>query len=197
MPRTNTLLAVTVLSVPTAVASARAENWPCWRGPRGDGTSIETDVPTRWNGELVFMTAGFPEHHIQAIRPDGRGNVTDTHVVWHTTRGCSYVPSPVVQGDYFLVAADNGIASCFEAGTGNRFWMERLGTHYSVSLIAASGLVYFLADDGIAKVVRPGPELDIVSVNTLGENCYASPAISNGHLFLRGERNLICIGNAP
>ena len=146
-----------------------------------------------YNGKLLFLTAGFPEHHILAIRPDGRGNVTDTHIVWRTTRGCSYVPSPIVVGDCFLVAADNGIASCFVAATGERLWMERLGSHYSASLVEANGLVYFLADDGEMKVVRPGAALDVVAVNRLGEHCFASPAVSNGQMFVRGEKLLYCI----
>ncbi len=146
------------------------------------------------DGELLFLTAGFPEHHLLAIRPDGRGNVTDTHIVWRETRGCSYVPSPIVVGEYFLIAADNGPASCFVAKTGERLWMERLGKHYSASLTAANGLVYFLADDGVTKVVRPGPELDLVAENPLGENAFASPAFSQGRIFLRGEQHLFCIG---
>ncbi|MCU0978803.1 MAG: PQQ-like beta-propeller repeat protein [Pirellulaceae bacterium] len=121
--------------------------------------------------------------------------MTQSHVVWRTTKGCSYVPSPVVSGEYFLVAADNGIASCFVADTGERVWMERLGNHYSASLIEANGLVYFLADDGELKIVRPGRQLEVVAVNQLGEYCFASPAVSQGQLFLRSEKHLVCIGS--
>jgi outer membrane protein assembly factor BamB len=161
-----------------------------------DGPTEQFVASLVYNGKLLFLTAGFPEHHILAIKPDGRGNVTNSHVVWRTTKGCSYVPSPIVSGEYFLVAADNGIASCFVAGTGERVWMERLGSHYSASLIEAGGLVYFLADDGEMKIVRPGRQLEIVAVNQLGEYCYASPAVSQGKLFLRGEQHLVCI-NPP
>ena len=82
-----------------------------------DGPTEQFVASLVYNGKLLFMTAGFPELHILAIRPDGHGNVTKTHVVWHTTKGCSYVPSPIVAGGgkYFLVVSDNGIASCFEA----------------------------------------------------------------------------------
>jgi outer membrane protein assembly factor BamB len=99
-----------------------------------------------------------------------------------------------VYGDYFLVASDKGICSCFVAATGERLWMERLGDHYSASLTEANGLIYFLADDGEMKIVRPGANLDIVQVNQLGEYSYASPAISEGQMFLRGEKHLFCIG---
>ncbi len=169
--------------------------------PRSGSQHWKIDGPTEqyvaslvYNGRLLFLTAGFPEHHILAIRPDGQGNVTDTHVVWRTTKGCSYVPSPIVSDRYFLVAADNGICSCFIAETGERLWMERLAKHYSASLIEARGLVYFLDDEGVTKIVRPGPQLEIVAENPLGEYCFASPAVSNGQIFLRSEKSLFCIG---
>lgn len=146
------------------------------------------------NGKYVFLTAGFPDKHILAIRPDGTGNVTDTHIVWRTTKNCSYVPSPIIAGDYFLVAADEGIASCYHAETGERLWVERMAPHYSASLVTAMGLVYFLADDGRMKIVKPGAEFELIAENELGEACYASPAISQGQLLVRGEQHLFAIG---
>lgn len=150
------------------------------------------------NGKLLFMTAGFPEYHILAIRPDGRGNVTDTHVVWRTTKGCAYVPSPIVSpdGKYFLVVSDEGVASLFDAETGERHWMKRIGKHYSASAVSADGLVHFLSDDGVTTIIRPGEEFDVVAENELGEECYASPAISRGQIFLRGAQHLYAIGKA-
>lgn len=163
-----------------------------------DGPTDQFVASLVYNGELLFMTAGFPEFHMLAIRPDGRGNVTDTHVVWRTTKGCSYVPSPIVGGGgkYFLVVSDGGIASCFVASTGERLWMERIGPHYSASPIEVEGLIHFLSDRGVTKIVRPGPQFDLVAENELGEDCYASPAVSRGCMFLRAEKNLYCIGPA-
>jgi hypothetical protein len=146
------------------------------------------------NGELVFLTAGFPDKHILAIRPTGHGNVTDTHIVWRTTENCSYVPSPVIVGDYFLVVADNGIASCYQAATGERQWKERIGRHYSASLLSAEGRAYFLSDDGVMNIVKPGPKYELLSKCELGEPCFSSPAISQGQLILRAEKHLYCIG---
>jgi outer membrane protein assembly factor BamB len=149
-----------------------------------------------YDGKLFYMTAGFPTYHVMGIRPDGRGNVTDTHVVWHVTDAKCYVPSPVVVDGYLLIADDRGTANCYEAATGERFWKERLGKHYSASLLTAEGLVYFLADEGVMKIVRPGPTLDILEENVLGERCYASPAISQGRMYVRGEEHLYCIGSS-
>jgi hypothetical protein len=148
------------------------------------------------NRELLFMTAGFPTFHLLAIRPDGQGDVTRTHVAWQTTKGCAYVPSPILAGGgrYLLVVSDAGIASCFEAQTGQRHWMKRLGAHYSASPVEAEGRVYFLSDSGETTVVRPGPEFTVLARNELGETCHASPAISGGRIYIRGEKHLYAIG---
>jgi outer membrane protein assembly factor BamB len=145
---------------------------------------------------MFFMAAGFPTYHVLGIRPDGRGNITDTHVAWHSTGAKCYVPSPVVAGAYLLVADDRGTANCFVAESGERLWQERLGSHFSASLVTAGGLVYFTADDGLTKIVRPGPALEVVAENPLGEHCSSSPAISRGCIFIRGERHLFCFQTA-
>jgi outer membrane protein assembly factor BamB len=144
--------------------------------------------------DLLFLTAGFPELHMMAVRPDGSGNVTDTHIAWRTKKGASYVPSPAAVGDYFLVVSDGGVASCFDAASGKRLWMERIGTHYSSSPVVAEGLVYFTSDEGNTTVIRPGPKLDVVAENKLGEYAYASPAVTHGQLIFRGEKHLLAIG---
>ncbi|HVX60939.1 MAG TPA: PQQ-binding-like beta-propeller repeat protein [Pirellulales bacterium] len=159
-----------------------------------DGPTEQFVASMVYNGKYLFMTAGFPEHHILAIRPDGRGNVTDTHIVWRTKENTSYVPSPVAVGDYFLIVSDAGIASCYEAETGRRAWKQRIGPHYSASLVSANGLAYFLSDEGKMTIVKPGQEYEAVAVNELGEPCYASPAISRSQIFLRAEKHLYAIG---
>ena len=147
-----------------------------------------------YNGEYVFVTSGYPERHIVAIRPDGSGNVTDTHVAWRTNRGAAYVPSPIIVGPYLLVVADSGIASCFEARTGKRHWMERLPGGHSPSTVSADGLVYFTSDRGVTTIVRPGKTFNLIAQNELGEQISASPAISQGQFFLRTHQHLYCIG---
>jgi outer membrane protein assembly factor BamB len=142
---------------------------------------------------LLLMTGGFPDHHILAIRPDGEGNVSRSKIVWRTTKGVAYVPSPIVEGDYFLVVSDSGVAHCFEATTGQIAWTERMGEHHA-SLVSAEGRVYFLNDTGVTRVVKPGPSYECEAQNDIGEKTFASPAISGGRVFLRGDRRLFCIG---
>jgi outer membrane protein assembly factor BamB len=143
--------------------------------------------------DLLFITGGYPDHHILAIKPNGHGNITRSHIVWRTNKGAAYVPSPIVEGDYFLIVSDSGVAHSFVAKTGALLWQERVGSHHA-SLVSANGLVYFLSDDGVTRVVKPGPQFDQVAQNDLGETCFASPAISRGQIFIRGERTLFCIG---
>jgi outer membrane protein assembly factor BamB len=147
---------------------------------------------------LFFMTGGYPAHHLLAIRPDGQGNVTDTHIAWRHRKASyvAYVPSPISAGDYFYVISDNGYACCFEAATGELMWQEKFGRQHA-SLVSAEGLIHFLNDDGETRVVRVGRELEVVATNDLGEKCFASPAISDGRLFIRGFENLYGIGGEP
>ena len=121
-----------------------------------------------------------PEAH-PAIKPDGTGNVTDSHIAWRTTRGAAYVPSPIMAGRFLLVVADSGIASCFGAKTGRRHWQERLPGGHSPSPVSADGLVYFTSDLGVTSVIRPGETFEVVAQNKLGEPVSASPAISKGN----------------
>lgn len=147
-----------------------------------------------FDGDLFFLTCGFPEHHIVAIRPDGEGTIEDSKIAWRTNRGAGYVPSPILVGPYLLVITDGGILSCFDASSGERHWMKRIGTRFSASPVAADGLAYFTSDEGVTTVLRPGDELDIVAENPLGEDCSSSPAISQGSLFIRGHQHLLRVG---
>ena len=142
---------------------------------------------------LLLITGGYPEHHILAIKPDGQGNVTQSKIVWRTNRGAAYVPSPISVGDFFFVVSDSGVAHCFEAATGKIQWNERIGEHHA-SLVSANNLVYFLNDNGVMHVVPAAREFAPVAKNELGERTFASPAISNGRIFLRGDKHLFCIG---
>jgi outer membrane protein assembly factor BamB len=129
-----------------------------------------------------------------AIRPDGSGDVSKTHVAWSSTEAKCYVPSPALALGQLFVVDDRGTISCFDTKSGERLWRDRLGGHYSASLVTANGLVYCTSDEGIVRVIQPGPELKVVCENPLGENSFASPAISQGQIFIRGEKQLYAIG---
>lgn len=142
---------------------------------------------------LLYMTGGFPEHHLLAIKPDGSGNVTDTHIVWRTNKGVAYVPSPIVEGGYFLIVSDSGVAHCFDAKSGEILWEERLREHHA-SLTSAEGRVYFVNDFGVLRTVKPDKTYDLLAESELKEKVFASPAMSEGQIFIRTDRSLVCLG---
>ena len=188
----NQLILSGSLSVASYDPDTGAQHWVI------DGPTEQFVASLVYNEDLnlLFMTCGFPQKHMLAIRPDGSGNVTRTHIAWRDTAGASYVPSPIAIGDYFLVVADNGVASCFVAETGERHWRERLPGGHSASLLSANGLAYFFSDEGIVSVVKPGPKFNIVAQSELGENIYASPAVYGDDLYLRGEKRLFRIAGS-
>lgn len=146
-----------------------------------------------YDEKAFYLTAGFPTYHVMAIKPGGRGDVSESHVTWHVTDARSYVPSPVVANGLLFVADDRGIAHCFDTGSGKHLWRERLGRHFSASLVTANGLVYLTTDDGITVVMKANREPRVVQTNELGERVFASPAISDGRIYLRGTDHLFCI----
>jgi outer membrane protein assembly factor BamB len=169
-----------------------------------DGPTEQFVASLLYTHDLVFVTAGFPDLHVLTIRPTGRGKIADSEIAWHHTgKIASYVPSPIAVGDYILVASDFGVATCFDARDGTIHWSKNLSRHYSASLVTAGGLVYFLDDNGVTQVVKPGKVFEAVAVNRLfataeGEeppdSCSASPAISRGQMFIRTAKGLYCIG---
>jgi len=169
-----------------------------------DGPTEQFVASLVYSHDLVFVTAGFPELHVLTIKPTGAGKINDSHIAWrHKGKIASYVPSPVAIGEYILVASDFGLATCFDANDGTIQWSKNLSRHYSASLVTANGLAYFLDDAGVTQVVKPGKEFEAVAVNTLfaatdgnepKDSCSASPALSQGQLFIRTEKSLYCIG---
>lgn len=143
---------------------------------------------------VVMITGGYPEYHLMGIKPDGTGDVTKSHVVWHHSKQASYVPSPVACNNRFFVVTDNGICHCLETVSGRVVWKERLGRHHSASPITANGLLYFPDDDGTTHVVRASDKFEVVARNKLGEGTFGSPAVSDGKIFFRTENHLWCVG---
>jgi outer membrane protein assembly factor BamB len=136
---------------------------------------------------------------IYAIRPGGDGDVTASHMAWHTPRkGGRDTPSPIAIGEFIIVCDMGGIATCYQATDGRVLWRERLGGKFSGSPIAANGLAYFVNEAGKTVVIKPGPKLEIVAENEFpsgtGELFRASPTPSDGQIFLRSTSMLYCVG---
>lgn len=161
-----------------------------------DGPTEQFVAAPVYNGNLLFITSGYPELHILAIKPEGSGKLEAGSIAWRTRRGAGYVPSPVLSGPYFLNVTDGGFLGCWVADTGEQLWNERTAGHTSSSPVCSQDRVYVQSDQGITTVVRPGKTFEKLAENALGEETYASPVISQGQLFLRGVSHLFAIGKA-
>lgn len=139
---------------------------------------------------LVFYPTGFPKGQVLAVRPDGRGDVTRTHVVWRVTRGAPNKPSLLLAGDLLFMIGDSGIATCLDARTGEVVWTARVGGSYSASPVWSDGRVYFFSEEGKTTVIAAGREFKVLAENHLDEGFMASPAIAGGALFLRTRTHL-------
>jgi outer membrane protein assembly factor BamB len=144
---------------------------------------------------LVFVVTGYDAPGMIAVRPDGTGDVTDSHVKWSATKGAPHTPSLLLVGDELFMVSDGGVASCLDAVTGKIHWSKRLpGKGYSASPIAAGGKVYFLSEDGVGTVVKAATAFEQISKNELGEQTLASYAVGDGALFIRSAKHLYRIG---
>jgi outer membrane protein assembly factor BamB len=150
-------------------------------------------TPVIGNG-LLYVVSGPNGTHF-AIKPGGQGDVTDSHVVWKNDRGTSFVPSAIVVGKRYYLADDKGIASCFDASSGKFLWRKRFGGKFTASPVAADGKIFFVNEAG-STLVLDATQQDYVELarNDIGEDVYASPAISQGRCFLRTVTQLVCIG---
>lgn len=139
---------------------------------------------------LVYVCSGYGAPVIYAIRPDGKGDVTKTHVAWERQRGAPLNPSPLLVGNELYTVSDGGVAQCLDAETGEQHWEQRLSGNFSASPLFADGKIYFLNETGECTVIEPGLEYQELAVNVLPGRTLASPATSDGAIFLRTDTHL-------
>jgi outer membrane protein assembly factor BamB len=142
---------------------------------------------------MVFLSSGFDRPSTMAIKVDGRGDVTDTHIAWTNARSAPNTPSMLLDGKELYFVSDSGIATCADALTGTVHWSERLGGNFSASPILAGGRLYFQNEEGVGFVVQAGKTYQLLSRNDLKERTLASPSVDGDALYLRGEKNLFRI----
>ncbi|HWB11583.1 MAG TPA: PQQ-binding-like beta-propeller repeat protein [Pirellulales bacterium] len=155
---------------------------------RYDGYS---EVPRPAYGQgLVFLASGYDTPWLYAVRPDGRDDVTDTHVAWRLQRGAPLNPSPLIIGEELYLVSDQGIASCLDAKTGEKHWQKRVPGNYSASPLLADGKIYLTNEEGLTTVIRPGKEYRELAANQIEGDTLASLAVSGKALFLRSATHL-------
>ena len=144
---------------------------------------------------LVYFPTGFNTAQLLAVRPDGKGDVTSTHVAWKFGRGVPNKPSLLLLGDVIYMINDGGIVTSVDAKTGQEVWRSRLLGSYSASPVAADGRIYFFSEDGKATVIEAAREFKVLAENTLESGFMASPAIDGRALYLRTKTHLYRIEN--
>jgi outer membrane protein assembly factor BamB len=155
---------------------------------RYDGYSL---VPRPVYGlGLVFVCSGYDSPTLFAVKPDGRGDVTESHVVWTLRRAAPLNPSPLLIEDALYIVSDKGIASCLEAKTGKVRWQERLNGEFSASPLYADGRIYLLNEEAETTVMIPGAQFRKLAGNSLEGRTLASLAVSGRAIYLRTDRHL-------
>ncbi len=157
---------------------------------KSDGTrSHPIPSPVSTKG-MLFLTAGSQAKVVLAIKPDGE-------VAWRYNKGAAYVPSPIAVGDYLYLVSDAGLMTCLDALTGERKYEGGRppvpGTFFA-SPVAFDDKILLTSEDGDSFVIKAGPVHEVLATNSVGESVYASPAIANGTIYIRGERHLFAIG---
>ena len=171
-----------------------ADGRELWRVRYGEGYSV---IPRPIFGHgLLFLASGYDQPWVYAIRPDGAGDVTDTHVVWKLSKGAPNTPSLLLAGDELYFVSDAGVANCVDAKTGTLHWQERVGSGCSASPVFADGKIYIQDEAGLGVVLEAGKEFKLLAKNALHERTLASYAVGDGALFIRTEKNLYRIQTA-
>jgi outer membrane protein assembly factor BamB len=167
-----------------------------WRHKGVESNAIPSPVA---NNEMVFVVAGFPAKIAMAIKLGGSGDLTGTpNVPWTYAKGTAYVPSPILYGDYLYLTTDRGVLTCIDAKTGEvKYEGGRIPipATFTASPVAFEGKILMTSEDGDTFIVKAGPKHEIIGANSIGEAVYASPAVADGRIFIRGEKNLYCIGS--
>ena len=145
--------------------------------------------------DLLFAIIDRDSPELWAIRPDGNGDITETHIVWKVTKRMPPRASPLLAEGLLFLVNRNGIATCLEPKTGEVIWQERLKGAYSASPIYTKGRIYFFNEDAICTVIKPSRKLEIISSSSLARQpLMATPAVDGNTFYIRTEKYLYCIG---
>lgn len=158
----------------------------------GESNRVPVPMPVFHDG-VLYSSRGYNSGPFMAVGVDGTGNVTESKLKWRVPTGAPYVSSLLVLDGVIYMANEGGIGTAVDAASGETLWKHRFGGVFSASPVAAAGKVYLTEESGKTFVLEAGRELNIVGENDLGERTLASPAISNGYLFLRTDNHLVAV----
>jgi len=152
-------------------------------------------LPLFGNG-LVYATSAAGGYQLFAVRPDGHGDVTDSHLAWQFAKNVPTRSSLILLGERLFMISDAGVISCVNAISGQNVWQKRLGGAFSASPLYADGRIYFFGEDGEVPVIAASDEYKLLATNQLGDGFMASPAVYSNSLILRSRTHLYRLGKA-
>ena len=159
----------------------------------GEASRFAVPTPVFHNG-VIYASRGYRSGPYMAIRPGGRGDVSSKSIVWRIATGAPYCSSLLYFDGVVYMANDVGVLTAVDATSGERIWQERVDGVFSASPVAGGGHVYFVSENGETVVLKAGRAPQVVARNALGERAVASPAISNGQIFIRTDNHVFAIG---
>ena len=159
----------------------------------------EVKVPTPFAvGDKVILAGGYPQGRpVYALDPGASGDVSggdSAALRWRVPRGGPYTATPVAVDGYLYSVADSGILTVWDVETGEQAYRERLDGTFSASPVAADGKVFLSSEGGDVFVVAVGPSFELMASNEMGEPLFATPALIDGMIVLRGRDRLFAIG---
>ncbi len=173
-----------------------------WR--LGGSSNITAPTPIYTDEMIVVASGRRPTRPIFVLRAGAEGDITlpegesaSDHVAWSSRGKGPYMPTPLAYMGYLYVLANQGIFDCYELATGRELYRTRLphlGSGFSASPVAADGKIYLSNEDGDMLVVKAGPEFEHIATNSMGELLMATPALSDGVMYVRGVGSLFAIG---
>jgi outer membrane protein assembly factor BamB len=173
-----------------------------WR--LGGSSKITAPTPVFSDDVIVVVSGRGPERPIFVVNPTARGDVTlpggktsSDSVVWSMTGRGSYMPTPLAYGGKLYVLGNNGLFDAYELKSGREVYRQRLslvGSGFSASPVAADGKIYLSNEDGEILVVAAGEKFSHIATNSMGELLMATPALSDGVMYVRSSQSLFAIG---
>jgi len=158
-----------------------------WRVEYNDWSSAPRPL---FDQGMAFIVTGLMKKELWAVKTDGRGIVTDTHVAWKLSTHIGKYASPLLVGGLIYTPAEESFVTCLEAATGKVVWTERIGGKYAASPIYADNRLYFFSQDGTTTVLKPGRALEVLATNKLDAGFMASPAADGKAFYLRTRTHL-------
>ncbi|MCG8607316.1 PQQ-binding-like beta-propeller repeat protein, partial [bacterium] len=175
-----------------------------WRHKMNSEVVVATPV---FDNDMIYVTSGYPPSRpVMAIRPGGSGDISlpdslnsSEQVAWRHKQGGTYMLTPIAYQGYFYTCSNNGVLTCYDAITGERKYRARVagrgGYAFTASPVAADGKLYFASEEGDVFVLKAGPEYELIAKNPVNEILMATPAISNGMIYIRGQHHLFAFGS--